>query len=717
MKKNKKPILSIGIIFKNEIRCMERCLESLKPLREAISCELVMADTGSEDGTREIAEKYADILIDFPWINDFAAARNAVLDRSSGEWFMSLDADEWLDSDIGKLVEFLSIKQQMYHLASYTIRNFRTPNVVNDENFQDFYAMRIMRNGMGIRYEGCIHEHWKYPESLQGAEIVQLKALVYHDGYAFASNAAMKAKYDRNMELLKKKLEEDPDDLQTLTECIDATKAISEESGYYARRALEVLHQNWARWGTFGARIYRDAVATAQLQKLPELLEWSEKALELYPNSIYVRVDISYCAFARSWDEKDIPGALRWAGMYRKGLADYRAGDFEHSEMLRGILEFASPYWERRMLIMQTETYLQSGEYDKAFSVFECINGAELDGEQQVEACTQMLLRLQRESTIDTALLAVRFWEQINQPKPDEQMAEKRRIRFVNVAAAALTPQYRAEESGKDKFKRHGYTCLLPLEGKCVLGDGAAVLEVTDLPILEQKLLKQELEEFPISSLAHALICGVDFPLPGRTMSVEEMDAIAARLIPMDVLHELCFREMKTDLQHVCWQRALMLAHVSSCKWEDADVCLPLARKFAEFERQFLPRCYTEEVCGEKGIFLLPPLHRLGWYCACAFEALDTGDKVGYVRMLRSGLEHCKHMKSMVSFLIENVPELKPVQLSDEMKALADQIRTILSAYAPDDPAVALLKQSEAYQKVAYLIEGAAVPVMGGPKQ
>ena len=86
MKKNKKPILSIGIIFKNEIRCMERCLESLKPLREAIPCELVMADTGSEDGTREVAEKYADILIDFPWINDFAAARNAVLDRSSGEW-------------------------------------------------------------------------------------------------------------------------------------------------------------------------------------------------------------------------------------------------------------------------------------------------------------------------------------------------------------------------------------------------------------------------------------------------------------------------------------------------------------------------------------------------------------------------------------------------------------------------------------------------------
>ena len=92
----KKPLLSIGIIFKNEIRCLERCLMSLKPLREAISCEVVMADTGSDDGSREVAEKYADILIDFPWIDDFAAARNAVLDRSSGEWFMTLDADKIL---------------------------------------------------------------------------------------------------------------------------------------------------------------------------------------------------------------------------------------------------------------------------------------------------------------------------------------------------------------------------------------------------------------------------------------------------------------------------------------------------------------------------------------------------------------------------------------------------------------------------------------------
>ena len=36
------PLLSIGIIFKNEIRCLARCLKSLQPLREAVSCEVVM---------------------------------------------------------------------------------------------------------------------------------------------------------------------------------------------------------------------------------------------------------------------------------------------------------------------------------------------------------------------------------------------------------------------------------------------------------------------------------------------------------------------------------------------------------------------------------------------------------------------------------------------------------------------------------------------------
>ncbi len=41
-RKNMDTILSIGIIFKNDIRCIERCLKALQPLRDAVPCELVM---------------------------------------------------------------------------------------------------------------------------------------------------------------------------------------------------------------------------------------------------------------------------------------------------------------------------------------------------------------------------------------------------------------------------------------------------------------------------------------------------------------------------------------------------------------------------------------------------------------------------------------------------------------------------------------------------
>ena len=100
------PLLSIGMIFKNEERCLERCLQSLQSLRDAIPCELVMADTGASDGSRAIAERYADKVFDFPWIDDFAAARNAVMDRCRGKWYLTIDCDEWLDADFSERIAY-----------------------------------------------------------------------------------------------------------------------------------------------------------------------------------------------------------------------------------------------------------------------------------------------------------------------------------------------------------------------------------------------------------------------------------------------------------------------------------------------------------------------------------------------------------------------------------------------------------------------------------
>lgn len=112
-----------------------------------------MADTGSNDGSREIAEKYADILFDFPWCNDFAAARNAVMDRCSGQWFMTVDADEWLDEDISQLLAFMRVCDRAPGIqCNVIIRNYTTAAL--DWNYVEFTGVRMLRMSTGIRLPG-----------------------------------------------------------------------------------------------------------------------------------------------------------------------------------------------------------------------------------------------------------------------------------------------------------------------------------------------------------------------------------------------------------------------------------------------------------------------------------------------------------------------------------------------------------------------------------
>ena len=130
--------VSLCMIVKNEEDVLERCLESAVDLVD----EIIIVDTGSTDGSREVAEKYADILIDFPWIDDFAAARNSVLKRCSGKWFMFVDTDEYLDEDVSELVRFLRGSKKRPEMgATVVVRNYGNYELEGD--YSDFAAARI----------------------------------------------------------------------------------------------------------------------------------------------------------------------------------------------------------------------------------------------------------------------------------------------------------------------------------------------------------------------------------------------------------------------------------------------------------------------------------------------------------------------------------------------------------------------------------------------
>lgn len=258
-----------------------------------------------------------------------------------------------------------------------------------------------------------------------------------------------------------------------------------------------------------------------------------------------------------------------------------------------------------------------------------------------------------------------------------------------------------------------------PLAGQCEIGTAAAILAAATLPEMAELLDQAEdLTALPLLALEKALLSGVSFP--GKPLKLEEMDTLAAGLSqdPETLFNILDKTSIAGDLQSLAWVRALALAAVQVFKWEESAANgVSLAQTFAKAEDAFLSACYMPEVLCAENIQVLPPMHRFGWYCARAFETLEAGDTVGYVRLLRAGLETNPAMKAMVEYLTDHMPEPRKPKPSGELLALAEQVRTLLAAYAPDDPAVIALKQSAAYQRVARLIEGPDSGVFGGLPQ
>jgi glycosyltransferase involved in cell wall biosynthesis len=65
-------------------------------------------DTGSADGTPDIAAGYGAVVTNGPWTEDFAAARNAAQDGWTAEWVLAIDADERLVADRAQLFRLLA---------------------------------------------------------------------------------------------------------------------------------------------------------------------------------------------------------------------------------------------------------------------------------------------------------------------------------------------------------------------------------------------------------------------------------------------------------------------------------------------------------------------------------------------------------------------------------------------------------------------------------
>jgi glycosyltransferase involved in cell wall biosynthesis len=87
--------LSVVIITHNEEVNIARTLNSVAPLVQDAAGEVIVVDSGSTDRTVDIAKSLGANVFVEPW-KGFAAQKNSAIDKASGEWILSLDADEEL---------------------------------------------------------------------------------------------------------------------------------------------------------------------------------------------------------------------------------------------------------------------------------------------------------------------------------------------------------------------------------------------------------------------------------------------------------------------------------------------------------------------------------------------------------------------------------------------------------------------------------------------
>ena len=178
--------LSLCMIVRNEEKRLGKCLDSVA----AAVDEIVILDTGSQDGTKEIAMRYTPHVQDYIWQDDFAAARNASFALATKPFILWLDADDVIDPpQLQKLMELketlnddIDAVMMPYH---YAFSRCGEPTLI-------FERERIVRREAGFLFSGMVHEAMNVSGHVIHADIA-----VRHTGeHGASSNRRNLAIYD-----------------------------------------------------------------------------------------------------------------------------------------------------------------------------------------------------------------------------------------------------------------------------------------------------------------------------------------------------------------------------------------------------------------------------------------------------------------------------------------------------------------------------------------
>ena len=202
--------LSLCIIVKNEAETLPKCLNSVKEVVD----EIILIDTGSTDGTAEIAAEFGAQVHHWEWNDDFAAARNESLKYATGDWILVLDADEMLVPEVREQMQAAMKRDRilLIQLVRHEVGAQQSPYSLVSRLFRNHPNIQFSRPYHALVDDSIAELMQQEPNQWEIATIAPVAIL--HDGYQPSAIAA-KDKFARAQAAMAAYLANHPGDPYT----------------------------------------------------------------------------------------------------------------------------------------------------------------------------------------------------------------------------------------------------------------------------------------------------------------------------------------------------------------------------------------------------------------------------------------------------------------------------------------------------------------------
>lgn len=703
-------LLTIGMIVKNEIEYLRDCLEALSSLRKNVPCELIIADTGSTDGTREIAAEYADILIDFEWCNDFAAARNSTVDPASGKWYMFIDADEIFEST--KEIEefFLTGEYKNYHSASYKIHSYTD---ANHETFIDNMGARMFDLSMpGARFIHSIHEAMPFHNPTK-----YFSDFVHHYGYIHDGSDKEQKKHERNLNLLLANLDKDPDNLRTLSHLareFEPTGKDSEEVLKYCNLGIKAIQKHYQRRvaagilpktsklpdvsGDFFTFFHQKAIVFLNLRQWGKLKSHCQ---QYFKNTAKVyRCDIDmYFLYGQSCFYLDeYATAIEMFQQYFKLRDPYIKNELVTDDALYCYVQCVEETYRVPALIAIINCFLKEERYSE---IFEYLDQLPIEGSGHSELAFKCMVSCDNYEYVQT------LWSKfVDTGKPENEenflySIESYISRNPDKKQSIVQALAEYQGEGNQDYLRMNQMRLAYEENSFDTVDNllSELLTIKPFPrLLDDTIYYAMCNSMDISILFDAVV--ID------DLKVYIADIKAGHSDFAEVVKNYFAENRYANSNYgVYWELMFEEAALLTNELNDKDA-LELLPNYLEAVTKYTNLIYDKQILNEDKLGVLPNYARFAYYVGQAFDADKNGDELGYYRNMTKAVDQYKVMAKPIKLLTDHHQkeieerQSKAKQDNQELMELASQVKKQLYAFIEQENYPTAKEVLAGYEKI-----------------